>query len=37
MYLGGWYDLETKEWKYLEDMFIVTAMSPPILGRNDIT
>jgi hypothetical protein len=26
---SGWYDLETKEFKYLQDMVFITAMLPP--------
>ena len=26
---GGWYDLETFEFKYLEDITFVAAMGPP--------
>jgi len=26
---GGWYDLETLEFKYLEDITFVAAMGPP--------
>mmetsp|Transcript_28833 Transcript_28833/g.26129 ORF Transcript_28833/g.26129 Transcript_28833/m.26129 type:complete len:231 (-) Transcript_28833:4793-5485(-) len=34
---GGWYDLETKEFKQLMDMIFVAAMGPPSAGRNSIT
>ena len=27
--IGGWYDLETLEFKYLEDITFVAAMGPP--------
>lgn len=37
MDLGGWYDLDTKEWKYLEDIIFTVAMGPPSQGRNSIT
>ena len=33
----GWYDLETKEFKYLEDITFIVAMGPPSQGRNSIT
>ena len=34
---GGWYDLETKEFKSLCGINFVTAMLPPIGGRNVVT
>jgi dynein heavy chain len=34
---GGWYDLETKEFKSLVDMVFVGAMGPPSAGRNSVT
>jgi len=34
---GGWYDLETKEFKFLCDIAFVSAMGPPSQGRNSIT
>ena len=34
---GGWYDLDTKEFKFLCDIAFVTAMGPPSQGRNSIT
>jgi len=34
---GGWYDLETLEFKYLEDITFVAAMGPPSQGRNSIS
>jgi dynein heavy chain len=34
---GGWYDLESKEWKFLEDMTLIAAMGPPSQGRNQVT
>ena len=34
---GGWYDLETKEFKYLCDMAFIGAMGPPSQGRNAVT
>ena len=34
---GGWYDLETFEFKYLEDITFIAAMGPPSQGRNDIS
>ena len=37
MDFGGWYDLETKEWKSFLDMIFVGAMGPPSAGRNTIT
>ena len=32
-----WYDLETKEEKYLEDMQFISTMGPPSTGRNTMT
>jgi hypothetical protein len=26
---GGWYDLDTMEWKYLDNMTFIAAMGPP--------
>jgi dynein heavy chain len=34
---GGWYDLETFEFKYLEDITFIAAMGPPSQGRNSIS
>ena len=34
---GGWYDLDTKEWKLLCDINFVTAMLPSVGGRNVVT
>ena len=34
---GGWYDLESKEPKTLQDIVFVVAMGPPSQGRNSIT
>ena len=34
---GGWYDLETKVWKYLEDITFLAAMGPPSQGRNTVS
>jgi dynein heavy chain len=34
---GGWYDLESKEFIWLEDITFVGAMGPPSQGRNSIT
>ena len=34
---GGWYDLESKEFKFLCDIAFVAAMGPPSQGRNSIT
>jgi dynein heavy chain, axonemal len=34
---GGWYDLETFEFKYLEDITFLAAMGPPSQGRNSIS
>jgi len=34
---GGWFDIETKEWKYLCDIIFIAAIQPPGKGRNDIT
>ena len=34
---GGWYDIETKEWKFLQDMILIGAMQPPGGGRSVIT
>jgi len=33
----GWYDLDTKEWKYLQDIIFITAMLPPTGGRNTVS
>jgi len=37
MDFGGWYDLETKEFKSFVDMIFIAAMGPPSAGRNTIT
>ena len=29
MDLGGWFDLDSKEWKYLEDITFIASMGPP--------
>ena len=34
---GGWYDIESKEWKYLCDITFIAAMQPPGGGRNMIS
>lgn len=34
---GGWYDLETKEWKQLQDIIFIAAMLPPAGGGNNVT
>jgi dynein heavy chain len=34
---GGWYDLDTKELKYLCDITFVAAMLPPVGGRNVVS
>jgi len=34
---GGWFDLETKDFKYLCDIIFLGAMQPPGGGRNTIT
>lgn len=34
---GGWFDLDTKEQKYLQDVTFVAAMLPPTGGRNAVT
>jgi dynein heavy chain len=34
---GGWYDLDTKEWKLLCDINFVAAMLPSVGGRNVVT
>lgn len=34
---GGWYDLETKEWKHLQDIIFICAMLPPSGGGNTVT
>jgi len=26
---GGWYDLDTMDWKYLDNIIFVAAMGPP--------
>ena len=33
----GWYDLETKEWKFLCDITFIASMLPPSGGRNSVT
>ena len=33
----GWYDLDTKEFKYLCDIVFITSMLPPSGGRNTVT
>jgi len=33
----GWYDLETKEWKYLCDINFIASMLPQSGGRNTVT
>jgi dynein heavy chain len=37
MDVQGWYDLETKEFKHLQDIVFVAAMLPPQGGRNVVT
>jgi dynein heavy chain len=37
MDFGGWYDLETKEFKHLQDICFLSAMLPPGAGRNSVT
>lgn len=37
MDIGGWYDLESKELKTLQDIVFIAAMGPPSQGRNSIT
>lgn len=34
---GGWYDLDTKELRYLKGINFVAAMLPPVGGRNTVT
>lgn len=34
---GGWYDLESKEFKHLQDIVFIGAMLPPTGGRNSVT
>jgi dynein heavy chain len=34
---GGWYDLETKEFRWSQNLQFVAAMGPPSGGRNQIT
>ena len=34
---GGWYDLETMEWKFLDNMIFVAAMGPPSQERQSVT
>jgi dynein heavy chain len=31
---GGWYDLETRDFKHLQDITFIAAMLPPGGGRN---
>ncbi|EGR33592.1 hypothetical protein IMG5_048340 [Ichthyophthirius multifiliis] len=33
----GWYDLQDKTWKFLNDIIFITAMLPPTGGRNSVT
>jgi dynein heavy chain len=33
----GWYDLDTKEWKYLCDIITIGSMLPPTGGRNVVS
>jgi dynein heavy chain len=37
MDMGGWYDLDNKEWKFLEDITFIAAMGPPNQGRNQVS
>lgn len=34
---GGWYDLDTKELRYLKGINFVAAMLPPVGGRNTVS
>jgi dynein heavy chain len=34
---SGWYDLDTKEWKFLNDMIYIASMLPPTGGRNQVS
>ena len=34
---NGWYDLDSKDFKYLQDIVFVGAMLPPTGGRNNVT
>lgn len=34
---GGWYDLDSKEFKQLDNITYVAAMGPPSQGRNAIS
>ena len=34
---GGWYDIDTNDWKFLEDLNFVAAMGSPSSGRNPIS
>jgi len=33
----GWYDLETNEFRWSQDIQFITGMGPPGSGRNHIT
>jgi dynein heavy chain len=35
--MGGWYELQNKEFIYLEDITFLAAMGPPSQGRNSIS
>jgi dynein heavy chain, axonemal len=37
MDLGGWFDLDSKEWKFLEDITFIASMGPPNQGRNQVS
>lgn len=37
MDFGGWFDLDTKEWKNLQDITFISSMLPPTGGRNVIS
>ncbi|CAK86503.1 unnamed protein product (macronuclear) [Paramecium tetraurelia] len=37
MEMGGWYDLDNKEFKYMCDITFLGAMQPNVSGRNQVT
>lgn len=35
--MGGWYDLDNKEFKYMCDITFLGAMQPNVSGRNQVS